>query len=76
MLCLILQNSGITQGKFLRRSKILKSGTACQNQFWHWKDFRLGMEIPLNGVPIKLIDCDAFTRVSHYSDKSKLKLKN
>ncbi|EFA04366.1 EF-hand domain-containing protein 1-like Protein [Tribolium castaneum] len=52
-------NSGIDQGRLLKRHRIPKSE---DGEFWHWKDFGVGRNIVFYGVVYHLVDCDTFTR--------------
>nr|XP_023021361.1 EF-hand domain-containing protein 1-like [Leptinotarsa decemlineata] len=52
-------NSGIDQGRLIRRSKIPKNDMGA---YWHWKDLNVGKDILFNGVVFHTVDCDLFTR--------------
>ncbi|XP_030765357.1 EF-hand domain-containing protein 1-like [Sitophilus oryzae] len=54
-----VSNSGLLQGKLVRRGKIPKydDGT-----YWHWKDLAVGKDITIYGVVYHLVECDVFTR--------------
>ncbi|XP_049857375.1 EF-hand domain-containing protein 1-like isoform X2 [Schistocerca gregaria] len=53
------ENSGFSQGRLVRRGKIPKKDTG---RFWHWKDFNIGMDVPMYGFIFHIVDCDAFTK--------------
>ncbi|XP_066995320.2 EF-hand domain-containing protein 1 [Anabrus simplex] len=53
-----VQNSGFVQGKLIRRSKVPKNA---DGEFWHWKDFNIGMDIEFFGRVFHIVDCDKFT---------------
>lgn len=57
---LIFQNSGLDQGRLVRRGKIPKTSFG---DYWHWKDLAVGRDICIYGVVYHLVDCDVFTRV-------------
>jgi hypothetical protein len=58
---LFIQNSGTKHGTLVRRNKIPKTASG---DFWHWKDFNIGIDVAMYGVVYHITDCDAFTRVS------------
>mmetsp|Transcript_42262 Transcript_42262/g.100348 ORF Transcript_42262/g.100348 Transcript_42262/m.100348 type:complete len:631 (+) Transcript_42262:160-2052(+) len=64
------QNSGIVQGKFLRRHKVPKDGVSMpgNSEFVTWQDMRVGAEFVVYGRPMILTSCDNFTR-SFYQSK-------
>lgn len=51
-------NSGIPQGPFLKRQKVLRKDT----KFYTANDFRVGSEIDIYGKSIFLNNCDVYTR--------------
>jgi len=53
-------NSGIPQGPFLKRQKILRNDGS--GKFLNIQDFRIGQEIHLFGKNILLFGCDQYTR--------------
>lgn len=57
-----LENSGIPQGKFIKRQRLPKNDLG---EFWHWKDLNVGMNIPIYGKVFRTYDCDKFTQVNH-----------
>ncbi|KYO34405.1 EF-hand domain-containing protein 1 [Alligator mississippiensis] len=56
----IVENSGIPQGKFIKRQRIPKNN--CGDHY-HWKDLNRGMNITLYGRTFRIVDCDPFTQV-------------
>ncbi|CAH1183331.1 unnamed protein product [Phaedon cochleariae] len=52
-------NSGIDQGRLIRRGKIPKNDGGA---YWHWKDFDVGKDLVMNGIVFHTVDCDLFTR--------------
>lgn len=56
----IVENSGIPQGKFIKRQRIPKND--CGDHY-HWKDLNRGMNITLYGRTFRIVDCDPFTQV-------------
>ncbi|XP_076253920.1 EF-hand domain-containing protein 1-like [Rhynchophorus ferrugineus] len=54
-----VQNSGLLQGKIVRRSKIPKYD---DGSFWHWKDLAIGKDFAFHGTVYHTVDCDLFTR--------------
>ena len=57
----IFQNSGLTQGRIVRRNKIPKTALG---DYWHWKDLNIGIDIGIYGVVYHIVNCDNFTKVS------------
>lgn len=57
-------NSGIPQGIFLKRAKLLKPDGSGD---YDWPDLRLGMDLNVYNRVFRIIDCDDFTR-SYYAD--------
>ncbi|CAG9840580.1 unnamed protein product [Diabrotica balteata] len=53
------KNSGIDQGRLIRRGKIPKNE---KGVFWHWKDLNVGKDLVFNGIVYHTVDCDKFTR--------------
>ncbi|KAG5888287.1 hypothetical protein JTB14_006674 [Gonioctena quinquepunctata] len=52
-------NSGIDQGRLIRRGKIPKND---RGAYWHWKDLNVGKDLAFNGIVFHTVDCDLFTR--------------
>ncbi|CAH0556686.1 unnamed protein product [Brassicogethes aeneus] len=52
-------NSGLDQGKLIRRQKIPKYITG---EVYTWKDFAVGKDLCFYGVVYHTVDCDLFTR--------------
>ncbi|XP_050306827.1 EF-hand domain-containing protein 1-like [Anthonomus grandis grandis] len=52
-------NSGLLQGKLVKRSKIPKYE---DGSYWHWKDFQVGKDLAFYGIVYHTVDCDLFTR--------------
>eukprot|EP00792_Barthelona_sp_PAP020_P006588 TRINITY_DN3031_c0_g1_i1.p1 TRINITY_DN3031_c0_g1~~TRINITY_DN3031_c0_g1_i1.p1 ORF type:complete len:522 (+),score=173.25 TRINITY_DN3031_c0_g1_i1:274-1839(+) len=57
------RNSGITSGKFLERSKIVKERPTNQPLpiYYGVEDLRIGNVLNLNGFMFELLECDPFT---------------
>lgn len=51
-------NSGIPQGAFFKRQKVLKA----DGKFLSIFDFRIGQEVEIYGKTILIHDCDEYTR--------------
>lgn len=58
---LYVQNSGLLQGKLIRRGKIPKRE---DGSYWHWKDLQVGKDMAFYGTVYHTVDCDLFTRVN------------
>ncbi len=56
-----VENSGIPQGKLIRRHKFPKND---QGQTFSWKDLNLKQNLSVYGHTFRICDCDEFTRVS------------
>lgn len=56
-----LKNSGIVQGRLIRKGKIPKYGYD-NNVFIHWKDFNVGIDLAMAGIVFHITDCDLFTK--------------
>ncbi|XP_033608680.1 EF-hand domain-containing protein 1 isoform X3 [Cryptotermes secundus] len=52
-------NSGLQQRRLVRRNRIPKT---TPGDFWHWKDFNIGIDVTVYGVVYHIVDCDSFTR--------------
>ncbi|GAB1599427.1 EF-hand domain-containing protein 1-like [Argonauta hians] len=52
-------NSGMTQGKFLKKQKIPKND---QMEYYHWSDINIGWDIGIYGRVFHVYDCDKFTK--------------
>ena len=55
------ENSGIPQGKLLRRHRFPKND---QGETYNFRDLNLGQNFAVYGKVFRICDCDAFTRVS------------
>lgn len=55
----IIENSGITQGKYLTRQRM---PTGDGDRVLHWKDLNVAMDLGVYGKKIRIYDCDPFTR--------------
>ncbi|CAF0712493.1 unnamed protein product [Brachionus calyciflorus] len=53
-----VENSGIPQGKLIRRHKFPKND---QGQTFSWKDLNLGQNLSIYGHTFRICDCDEFT---------------
>ncbi|GAA6228807.1 EF-hand domain-containing protein 1 [Lates japonicus] len=61
-MCIIepmVENSGIPQGKRLKRQRLPKNERA---EHYLWKDLNLGMDLEVYGVKYHITSCDAFTK--------------
>ncbi|KAH0621819.1 hypothetical protein JD844_023461 [Phrynosoma platyrhinos] len=54
----IVENSGIPQGKFIKRQRLPKND---HGDHYHWKDLNRGINITIYGRTFRIVDCDAFT---------------
>ncbi|KDR20690.1 hypothetical protein L798_04839, partial [Zootermopsis nevadensis] len=54
-----VKNSGIKQGRLVRRNRIPKTALG---DFWHWKDFNIGIDVAMYGIVYHIADCDIFTK--------------
>ncbi len=54
------ENSGIPQGRFVKRQRLAKND---HGDYWHWKDFNVGMNLTIYGKVIHIYDCDKWTEV-------------
>ncbi|EGR34903.1 flagellar microtugule protofilament ribbon protein, putative [Ichthyophthirius multifiliis] len=54
------ENSGITQGVFIKRQKVPKQ--LGSNEYYTWEDLNLAQNINLFERVFRIIDCDSFTR--------------
>lgn len=61
MYCFLLQNSGMDQGKLVRRCKIPKDD---RGNVYHWKDLNVGKDFAFFGIVYHTVDCDLFTKVN------------
>ena len=60
-----IENSGIPQGVFLKRSKVpLPDGT----RDYQWVDLKVGMDFEVYGRVFRIVDCDDFTRQFYLND--------
>ncbi|KAM9840501.1 EF-hand domain-containing protein 1 [Aulostomus maculatus] len=55
----MVENSGITQGKRLKRQRLPKNE---RGDHYQWKDLNLGMDLTVFGVKYRITQCDAFTK--------------
>ncbi|XP_066494100.1 EF-hand domain-containing protein 1 [Tiliqua scincoides] len=55
----IVENSGIPQGKFIKRQRLPKND---RGDHYHWKDLNRGINITIYGKTFRIVDCDAFTQ--------------
>uniref|UniRef100_A0A7S3G5F9 DM10 domain-containing protein n=1 Tax=Palpitomonas bilix TaxID=652834 RepID=A0A7S3G5F9_9EUKA len=55
------ENSGIPQGVFLKRHRVLKEGSSAD--FYSAKDLRVGNEVTMYGRTFYIVGCDDFTRM-------------
>lgn len=56
----VVQNSGIPQGKHIRRHQVPKND---HGEHYHWKDLNRGINITMYGRTYRIVDCDRFTQV-------------
>lgn len=56
-----LQNSGLWQGRLVKRGRIPKNDAG---ECWHWKDLDIGKDICIYGKVFHTVSCDLFTKVS------------
>ncbi|XP_015802875.3 EF-hand domain-containing protein 1 [Nothobranchius furzeri] len=54
-----VMNSGISQGKRLKRHRVPKND---RGDYYHWKDFNLGIDLEVYGYKYHLTHCDTFTK--------------
>ncbi|XP_060113410.1 EF-hand domain-containing protein 1 [Heteronotia binoei] len=55
----IVENSGIPQGKFIKRQRLPKND---RGDHYHWKDLNRGINITIYGKTFRIVDCDPFTQ--------------
>ncbi|KAJ8964821.1 hypothetical protein NQ314_004629 [Rhamnusium bicolor] len=55
----VRHNSGLDQGRLIRRGKIPKN---TMGAYWHWKDLAVGKDLSFYGTVYHTVDCDLFTR--------------
>ncbi|XP_053140165.1 EF-hand domain-containing protein 1 isoform X2 [Hemicordylus capensis] len=55
----IVENSGIPQGKFIKRQRLPKND---RGDNYHWKDLNRGINITIYGKTFRIVDCDPFTQ--------------
>ena len=58
----VADNSGIPQGKLIKRQRLPKNDLG---DFWHWKDFNLGIDVIFYGKVFHIYNCDGWTTVSY-----------
>ncbi|XP_020849629.1 EF-hand domain-containing protein 1 [Phascolarctos cinereus] len=56
----IVENSGIPQGKFIKRQRVPKND---HGDHYHWKDLNRGINLTIYGKTFRVVDCDPFTKV-------------
>ena len=56
-----VQNSGIVQGEFIRRHRVLNQDSK-SGEFIKWRDIHLGGEIYVYGKRFRICKCDKFTQ--------------
>jgi hypothetical protein len=56
----VQENSGIPQGKLVRRHRFPKND---QGETYNFRDLNLGQNLAVYGKVFRICDCDAFTRV-------------
>lgn len=61
-------NSGVPQGKFLKRQMVLKAGTGSPLLPF---DFRVGEDVEILGRVFRITDCDEYTREFFETQKKK-----
>ncbi|KAG8229672.1 hypothetical protein J437_LFUL010004 [Ladona fulva] len=54
-----VKNSGFTQGRLVRRNKIVKNDLG---DTYTWKDFNIGIDICIYGIVYHIVNCDAYTK--------------
>uniref|UniRef100_A0A1A8HB66 EF-hand domain (C-terminal) containing 1 n=1 Tax=Nothobranchius korthausae TaxID=1143690 RepID=A0A1A8HB66_9TELE len=54
-----VMNSGISQGKRLKRHRVPKND---RGDYYHWKDFNLGIDLEMYGCKYHITHCDTFTK--------------
>lgn len=63
-------NSGLTQGAFLKRHRIPREDGS--QEFLHWRDLEVGMDLYLYNRAFHIADADAFTREFYESNGVRL----
>ena len=64
-MCIIepaVENSGIPQGKRLKRQRLPKNE---HGDYYQWKDLNLGMDLKVYGVKYHITQCDVYTKVQN-----------
>ncbi|XP_074166759.1 EF-hand domain-containing protein 1 isoform X1 [Sminthopsis crassicaudata] len=56
----IVENSGIPQGKFIKRQRLPKND---RGDHYHWKDLNRGINLVIYGKTFRIVNCDPFTEV-------------
>ncbi|KAK3506996.1 hypothetical protein QTP70_034856, partial [Hemibagrus guttatus] len=54
-----VENSGIPQGKLLKRQRLPKNE---RGEHYHWKDLNLAVDLHVYGTVYRITHCDAFTQ--------------
>ncbi|XP_037068450.1 EF-hand domain-containing protein 1-like [Pollicipes pollicipes] len=60
-----VDNSGIPQGKLLRRHRVPKNDAG---EYYHWRDFDVQDDVCFYGLYYHIYDCDPFTRQLYESE--------
>ena len=55
----VVVNSGIPQGVLIKRQRLPKDNVG---NYYHWKDFNVGIDVTFYGKTFKLYDCDGWTQ--------------
>lgn len=63
-----IENSGITQGIFIRRQQIPRDLKAFPREYFSWQDLAVGKNVTFFERTFHITGCDAFTR-SFYAEK-------
>ncbi|KAK3522782.1 hypothetical protein QTP86_034549, partial [Hemibagrus guttatus] len=58
-----VENSGIPQGKLLKRQRLPKNE---RGEHYHWKDLNLAVDLHVYGTVYRITHCDAFTQVLRF----------
>lgn len=67
----VQENSGIPQGKLIRRHRFPKND---QGETYNFRDLNLGQNLAVYGKVFRICDCDAFTRVSRDEEERREKI--
>ncbi|XP_054474886.1 EF-hand domain-containing protein 1 [Anoplopoma fimbria] len=55
----IVENSGIQQGKRIKRQRLPKNE---RGEYFQWRDLNIGMDLEVYGVKYHITQCDTFTK--------------